>query len=976
MSRHASALSRKIRGRVKLAVFLGIPLILIGFLFVSGFININTPSWLSGNSQPLEKADSVQVDAILGEMSLREKVGQLFIISADGYFENRQSEEFLSLQHAIQDDHVGGIILFHGTVYGQAMLINKLQQMSNVPLWITEDMEFGSAMRVNDGVRFIPPMGVAATRNIQYAYESGRITALEAKALGVNQIFAPVVDVNNNPKNPVINVRSYSQNPDTVAKYASAFVRGVSSEGVIATAKHFPGHGDTHIDSHIGLPVVHYGYKRLDSLELVPFRKLIQQGVPSIMTAHIAFPKISGNPKLPGTLDPDIIKGILRDSLHYHGLVITDALNMGGVTDNYSPAKDAVMAIQAGADLLLMSPDVNTAINAVVNAVHDGQLTEQRINQSVRKLLTLKIKQGLFRNPFIDPDHLDRIIHSPENEIVSREIARKSVTLLRNRHHILPINPERYPRVTVIAMSDDKSGETGDILAREIRKFHPDVRFHIFDDRTCSEDLRSIYRDVRWANLVIIGSFIHVQTGKNLEFNALQRHFLSRLPRYHKRTAMIAFGSPYVLSNLPGADVQVCAWSSADEQVRQTVPELFGASTINGRLPISLPPHYKIGDGITLPKTTVRFTNMPEEAGFNRDSLYRVVRIMNKAIEDSVFPGGVVTVLKNGVVAYCKAFGYQTYKKLVPDQKNDVFDLASLTKVVATTSSIMKLYQEGKLSLDDPVSKYFAEFKEGEKAKITLKNLLTHTSGLPPDNQLTSANTKSPHALMQDVLNTPLINPPGTKYVYSDLNFIILGAIVHKVSGMPLDRYAERYIFTPLGMFRTMFNPLKKRPWLKHLIVPTEIDTVYRHEVLKGVVNDERSYFLGGVAGHAGLFSTGPDLAAYAQMLLNGGQYNGTELYKPSTVQLFTTKESDISDRGYGFDLKTPNGFSTAGQLMSDETFGHLGFTGTSMWIDPTRKLAVILLTNREYPHRGTSHDINLVRSHVADAVVSSLRSR
>ena len=908
-------------------------------------------------------------------MSLREKVGQLFVVSADGYFENRQSDGFRKLKHAIQDDHVGGITLFHGTVYGQAMLVNKLQQMSDTPLWITEDMEFGSAMRINDGIRFTPPMGVAATQNIRYAYESGRVTALEAKALGVNQIFAPVVDVNNNPANPVINVRSYSEDPDTVAKYANAFVQGVSSEGIVATAKHFPGHGDTHLDSHIGLPVVHYGYQRLDSLELVPFRRLIKQGVPSIMTAHIAFPKISGNPGLPGTLDPDIVDGILRDSLNYQGLVVTDALNMGGVANHYSPAKDAVMALKAGADLLLMSPDVSTAINAVIDAVHNGQLSETRINHSVRKLLVLKIKQGLFRNPFLDPDHLDKTIHSPENEIISREIARKSVTLLRNRNNILPINPHRFTRVTVIAMSDDRSGNTGDILAREIRRFHPNVRFHIFDDRTCDEDLHNIYRDVRWSNLVIIGSFIHVRTGKDLQFNTRQRHFLSRLPRYHKTTAMLAFGSPYVLSSLPGADVQICAWSSSSEQVRQTVPALFGATAIDGRLPISVPPAYKIGDGLSLQKTIVRYTDIPEEVGFNRDSLYNVDKVMNKAVEDSVFPGGVVTVLKDGIVAYCKGFGYQTYDKLVPDTKQDVFDMASLTKVIATTSSIMKLYESGKLSLDDPVSKYFPEFKEGEKAKIDLKELLTHTSGLPPDNLLTKKNTKSPQIFMQDVLNTPLLNPPGSKYVYSDLNFILLGAIVEKVSGMPLDRYAERNIFAPLGMDQTMFNPLKKKPWLKHLIPPTEIDTVYRHELLKGIVNDERSYYMGGVAGHAGLFSTGPNLAAYAQMLLNGGNYNGVQLYKPSTVHLFTTKESDISNRGYGFDLKTPDGFSTAGQLTSDRTFGHLGFTGTSMWIDPTRNLAIILLTNREYPHRGTSHDINQVRSHVADAVVSSLVS-
>ncbi|HKJ44299.1 MAG TPA: glycoside hydrolase family 3 N-terminal domain-containing protein, partial [Balneolales bacterium] len=756
-----------------------IPIILLLIIVLSIFTNL--PSFadlFTGSSFTSNRkdADSVQVQKILDNMSLRQKVGQLFITYARGHFRNEDTPEFKRIKRLITKEDIGGIIFFDGNIYGQAMLTNKLQKLSHIPLWITEDMEFGPAMRIHGSTRFPPAMAIAATGNPNYAYQVGRITGYEANALGVNQIFAPDVDVNNNPDNPVINVRSFSSEAKTVGIFADAFMKGVMDEGVVPTAKHFPGHGDTHVDSHVGLPVSPYSYSRLDTLELVPFKKVIDSGIPSIMTAHIAFPKISGNDTLPATLDPDIIHNLLRDSLHFKGLVVTDALRMEGITLHYSPGQAAVKAIQAGSDLLLLPSDQYTAIEAVMRAVKSGKISEQRLNRSVRKILDWKVRKGLFRNDQINVNDLDQKIRTEDHVLLSQKIARKSVTVLKNKDHILPIVPHRYPKILLISMADNKDGNTGLEMARMMREYHPDVAFHIYDERTCRSDLNRIIHEARHYSLIVVGSFVHIKTGSDIQLNREQIHFLKRLRAQHRPLVLVSFGNPYIIRDLPRANVQVCAWSAANNQVDQTVPALFGASEINGRLPISIPPYYKRGDGIHIPKTILRI-DKPEVAGLSSDSLYNVQRIMRNAIQDSVFPGGVVAVVKDGIMAYNKGFGYQTYKKIKPIRNTDMYDMASLTKVVATTSSIMKLYDEGKINLNDHLSKYFKAFRKPPKNKVTIKELLTHTSGFPPDFPMNYVHKYKGHkALTKAALEVPLINPPGKKYVYSDINFITLGA--------------------------------------------------------------------------------------------------------------------------------------------------------------------------------------------------------
>lgn len=919
---------------------------------------------------PDHRPEGADIDSLIATMTLREKIGQLFFIPVNGTFRNEHDQQFLEWKRLVKHHHIGGLIFMSGDIYGQAMMTRKMQQISKLPLWISQDMEFGAAMRVQGTTRFTPAMGIAATGNTDNAFLKGQITAREARALGVHQIYAPVLDVNNNPENPVINVRSYSADPEMVAAFGQAFIKGVESEGLLATAKHFPGHGDTEIDSHLALPVIYHDFQRLESIELKPFRIAINNGLRSIMSAHIAFPNISSNPELPGTLDPDILGKILVDSLGFGGLVVTDGLEMSGITSYYSPGDAVVRSLNAGADIMLISPDEMSAIYEVEKAVERGKLSEERIDKSVRKILDLKKEQGLFETTEIDIESLSRLIHAPEYRRAADRIARESVTLLKNERNILPIRDIEFPRIVVVSVADDRSGSTGNILAREMRKYHDVVISHVLDQRTSTEEREIILRDAREADLLVIGSFIFVRSHQPMQLTADQRSFLSELENLDKPSVLIAFGNPYVLGDLKNTDVHILAWSGSSFQVRNTVPALFGGQKLAGKIPATIPDMYEPGDGIELPHSGLRL-DFPESVGLSTDSLMVLDEIMQSAIEDSVFPGGSIAVVKDGVIAWLKGYGYHDYEKTREVRETDVYDLASLTKIMVTTTAVMKLYEDGELSLDDPVSKYVPEFNAADRSDITIRHLLLHTSGLPAfRNYVDKLRTRT--ELLRAIRNEPLENNPGEQYVYSDLGFILLAEIVEEITGQRIDRYIRNNFYYPMGMNAAHFNPSNLGRWMSNRIPPTEIDDIYGRGIVQGLAHDERAFFMDGVAGHAGLFGSARDLAVWAQMLLNKGYYTGKRYIKPETVELFTGHRSPLNQRGFGFDRKSHN-YSSAGTLTGDRTFGHTGFTGTSIWIDPDANMAIILLTNRSFPYRSYGSGIRYIRPEIADAVMRSL---
>lgn len=473
------------------------------------------------------------------------------------------------------------------------------------------------------------------------------------------------------------------------------------------------------------------------------------------------------------------------------------------------------------------------------------------------------------------------------------------------------------------------------------------------------------------ADLIMIGSFIIVRSHQSIQVKPEQLQFLRQLISRPSPSMLVAFGNPYVVRDLPDADAHIMAWSSNTDQVKQTVPALFGASRVSGKLPINIPGMYQIGDGLKLDHSAIRF-DQPESAGLSTESLLEIDMVMQEAIDDSVFPGGVVGVMRKGQLVWQQGYGYHDYEKTRKTEPDDVYDLASLTKVMATTTSIMKLVDEERISLDDPVATYIPEFDREDKRNITIEHLLLHTSGLPAF-QVYVDQLKTREEIIHAVRNEPLLNRPGEKYVYSDLGFILLAEIVEEVSGMRIDQYIRSRFFYPMGMYSTHFNPKSIGSWLSRRIPPTEIDMTYRGGIVQGEAHDERAWFMDGVAGHAGLFSTVRDIAIYSYMLQNDGVYAGRQYLSPETIELFTTRRSPINQRGYGFDRKS-DGFSTAGQFTGPNSFGHTGFTGTSLWIDPDEEIAIILLTNRAFPNRSYGSRISRIRAEIADTVMKSIK--
>jgi beta-N-acetylhexosaminidase len=928
---------------------------------------INMQVNTNGATYDITSISAATVELLLESMSPRERIAQLFFAPVYGRYMAQGSQERLEIERLVVGEHIGGLIMMSGDIYGQAILINDLQNMSKIPLWITQDMEFGAAMRIQGSTRITPAMGIAASGDKRNAFIKGKITASEAKALGVHQIFAPVLDVNNNPNNPAINIRSFSSDPKTVADFGLAFIQGIQSVGLVATAKHFPGHGDTETDSHLDLPVVQHSYDRLDSVELVPFISAVKGGVRSIMSAHISFPNVSNIDGIPGTLDKNILTDILRDSLGFKDMIVTDGLGMKGITNHYSPGKAVIEALRAGADLMLMSLDITTAIDEVEQALAEGTIDMDRINDSARKLLQWKKDHGLLdaKQP-IDIAELSKKIGLPEYKSEAKRIAQESITLLKNEEGILPISAARYPHLLVVNVSDSEIGSPEQSFIQEIRKYHPDVDYSEYDLRTTSNEELRILRQARQSDLIVLGAFTRFRVGQNLQLNATQTNFVRKLLATRTPVVTIIFGNPYLIRSISSSEVQLVAWANTSVQSEAAASALFGARDINGRLSIDIPGKYSFGDGIQQPKSTLYFGD-PEDVNSSSAKLQPIDKIIREAIRDSVFPGAVVGIVKDGNLIYNKAFGYFDYDKLQEVRSNTPYDLASITKIMATTTAIMHLVDRGLLSLDDRVGTYIESFNSSEKNMLTVRDLLNHESGLPAFKVYVDT-IQDRASIIEAVKNEGLQFKPHERYVYSDLGLIVLAEIIEKISGERIDDYTRKHIFYPIGMSSTTFNPKDMGSWYARSIPPTEIDTIFRKELVQADVHDERAYYMDGVAGHAGLFSNTIDIAKYISFLMNGGFYGGQRYLSEDLIEEFVSAQNSLSGRGLGFDLKSRSGFSSAGTLMSDKSFGHTGFTGTSFWVDPEENLGVILLTNRVHPYRSYGSKISQIRAAVADA--------
>ncbi len=906
---------------------------------------------------------------VLGALSLDEKVSQLFVTDARPRTGETPAAARARLSDLVRHFGVGGVIFFAGEAGPQAALTRRLQAEAALPLLIAQDMENGVGMRVAGATAFPPMMALGATGDADLAYAVGRQTAAEARALGVHVNFAPVADVNNNPANPIINVRSFGEDPAAVADLAVAALRGMQDGGLVATAKHFPGHGDTGTDSHYALPLLDFPRARLDSTELLPFRAAIAAGVQSVMTGHLAVPTLEPNAALPATLSRRVVTDLLRGELGFEGLVVTDGLDMGGITNTFGIGEAAVRAVEAGVDLLLLTRDEYVARDALRAALRDGRLTEARIDASVLRLL--RAKQWLANQADPPGRSVDAAL-ARRGEALADAIARRSVTVLRNDRGLLPLDASRC--VLVLSAPTKRSFKSSPPPFAE--RLAETLGAHAVTHRLLRPDAPPRETDRLFAlaeqhDVIVVPVYQSVRRWTRAGLPEAQRRLVNRLVAFGKPVVLVAFGNPYLPLDLDRPQAEVVAYDAHPRTQRAVADALTGQHPARARLPVSVPGLYRSGDGLHLAQGTLRRDTTVLDAA----ALAQIDPVIEDAIAERVFPGAVVAVGVGGAVAKMQGYGRHTYDADAPAvTPQSVFDLASLTKVVGTTLAAMKLYDEGRLELDAPVARYVPAFGQRGKEAVTVRQLLSHSAGQRVFHPFHTEGFRDRQAVLDFVHADALRYAPGTATRYSDFDLIVLGEVVEAVVGQPLDVYLRETFYHPLGMADTGFRTVGT---LDGRALPTERDRVFRRRALQGEVHDETASLLGGVAGHAGLFSTGPDLARLAFVLTNGGEAYGHRFFSQASIDTFTARARPVGEfpAALGWIAMRPasEGYSSGGHRLGPRAFGHTGFTGTSLWVDPDSGLWVILLTNRTWPTRGKSA-IARVRVAVADLAAEALR--
>lgn len=925
-------------------------------------------------------ADS-RVQRTLASLTLREKIGQMLMVPFFGGFQSAESAEYKALLHQVKGNGVGGLILDtargpigikRSQVYATAVIANDLQRRAKIPLLIGADFELGTRMRLDEGTPLPSPMSIAATGDPKLAYEAGKITALEARAAGVHWIFAPVADVNSNPDNPIVNFRSFGEDPCEVARYAAEYIRGVEENGALATAKHFPGHGNVSVDSHLALAVVHGNRADLERSDLAPFRAAIAAGVSSIMPGHLSVPAFEPDSRVPATLSRTMLTRLLREEMKFTGLIVTDAMDMGGVTTLFPPGEAAVRAVEAGADVVLMPPVPDAALESMEEAVRSGRISAARIDASVRRILAAKERLELHDSALVDIDKLGERFARPEFERQSRMIAGRGITLLRDDQCLLPLDSTKPLRVLLVALSGDRDPCPAETFAPEIQSRVDTLTVLRADTRFSTADALRMPSPDSY-DLAIAALFVRVADRKgHVGLPEAQRAFVNRLIEEGKPTAVAAFGSPYLIERFPNAKTWMAAFSPNSVAQKAAARALFGQTAIGGRIPVTVP--RVVGRGAGLTTAANPMTLKPASREFS-SRLKNVRTVLDHAVQDGAFPGGILAVGWNNELA-TYPFGKFTYQaKSARVTEETIFDIASLTKAIVTTTAVMMLSEAKQIDLDSPVARYLPELlcasnsdpNPGWRERITIRALLLHAAGMAVHRHFFK-QTKGKRDMVGRVMAEPLVRQPGAQIEYSDLGFILLGAAVERLSGESLDAFARRRIFEPLGMAHSQFNPPRK---FRARIAPTENDRAYRKRLVHGEVHDENAWAMGGVAGHAGLFSTAADVAAFAQMMLNGGIYAHHRLLARATVAEFTARnEIGESARALGWDV--PVAPSSSGRYFSKRSYGHTGFAGTSLWLDPARDLFVVLLTNRIHPTRSVDK-IRQVRPAVHDAIIESL---
>ena len=932
-------------------------------------------------NQPRSLSENNWVDSVFNSLSNEEKIAQLIVIRAHS---NLGPDHVTQVTDLIKKYNVGALCFFQGGPVRQANLTNYYQSISKTPLLVTIDAEYGLGMRLDSVAKFPYQLTLGALDDPSLVYEMGRAVGEQCKRIGVQVNYAPVVDINNDPDNPVIGFRSFGEDEDKVTRFGLAYMKGMQDVGIMACAKHFPGHGDVHVDSHLDLPVINKSIGQLDSLELKPFKALFDAGVGGVMIAHLYIPSIDSTAHLATSLSKKNVTDLLRKDLGFNGLTFTDALEMKGVSKYWPAGEAAVQALIAGNDMLCLPESVPDAIAAIEKAVDEKKISWDEVNEKLKKVLHAKYRFGLSRWKPIDTTNLLNDLNSRTDEIRYR-VARQTITIVKN------IVPYYIASPKIACVSIGTSSPSLFINTLRQRKKADVFSFSYKDDAKRSDSILRAIRSGKYDEVVVSISAYNLRPANNYGISKASIDLYNQLQKFN--TKNYVFGNVLAINDFLSASQLVACYQDDDITQYTAADQYGGLINPTGSLPVSIG-EFKYGYSAYSPPN------------YAFDKFYRVDSIVSDAIDRGAFPGCVVLAAKDGKIVYQKAYGHYLFNPSSQQTKPEsIFDLASLTKVSATTVSIMKLYDQGKINLNGKLGDYLPSTKGTNKAKLKISDILLHQAGLEPDvlfyryvrdsitHQPNPAIISSPKpgftirvaenlylrndwldTAFQLVLDSRLGSP--NRYVYSDLDFIFLGKVVEAVSKMPLDQYVQKTFYKPLGMKTTGFKPLEK--FTKDKIVPTEIDTLFRWQMLWGDVHDYSASVLGQVAGHAGLFSDAQDLFRLYQMLLNGGTLNDQHYLKSKTIKLFTSYHSNISRRGYGFD-KPEKDNGTRNQpypaaKASPETFGHTGWTGTCVWVDPKSKVIYIFLSNRvqSQVNNGKLSELS-IRGKIQDAIYKAL---
>jgi len=919
----------------------------------------------------------VWADSVYESMSEQERLGQLFMIRAHsdkGEAHERQVREL------IRKYKVGGLCFFQGTPERQVALINDYQEIASpLPLMVAIDGEWGLGMRLkNSTISFPKQLTLGAIRDNRLIYEMGAEIARQLKLVGVHVNFAPVADVNNNPANPVINERSFGEDRLNVAVKSYNYARGMEDHGIMACAKHFPGHGDTDVDSHHDLPVIRHPLSRLDSVELFPFRVLAEKGIGSMMVAHLHVPTFDERENRPTTLSYNTVTRLLQQGLGFDGLIFTDALEMKGVTKHFAPGEVEAEALLAGNDVLLLPEDIEAAFREIRAYLKAGKLQWKELEKSIKKILRAKYRLGLRRFEPLREDSLRARLNTGEAIALKRQLLAEALTLVRNPNDLIPFRDISGMQVASLSIG----AEAPTPFQKRLLDYKQMPVLQT-DKSVSKREAEQLLQQLEAAELVIVG--LHGMSSsarRDFGISSSTRRLLYDLSQ-RKKVVLSVFGNPYSLRYFDRIPWVLQAYEESPEMQALAAEALFGALPIKGRLPITASEKSAFGKGVFTRQLSRFGYAPPESMGMDSATLGKIDRLMEKAIATRATPGGVVLVAKNNKIVYERAFGHHTYEAEKKVDKHDLYDLASLTKIASATLAVMKLYEQGKVALDTPMVRYLPNLEGTDKAELCLRDIMAHRAGLkdwiPFYKQTIYKNRRRrvrhrsafyrskaeqgyslevaedlylrndiADSIFQAIRRSPLRPSPG--YNYSDLGFYLIAEMVEALSGMPLDEYVDRHFFQPLGLQTACYRPLEQFP--KARIAPTEKDRYFRLQTIHGYVHDMGAAMLGGVSGHAGLFADAKDVAILLQMLLNGGHYGGQRFLQAHTIRTFAHRHPEGTRRGLGFDMRQldPSKWINLPADASKATFGHTGFTGTCAWADPEEELVYVFLSNRTFP--------------------------